>query len=55
MEQTDRSQRVGVGGDGKRFAREHICIYAMCMDTANNLVKARGEVGWLERGKWGHL
>lgn len=39
MEQTDRSQREGEWGDGKRLTKEltSICIYAKPMDTDNSV------------------
>ena len=54
---TDLRGQVGGGGDWKRLAKEHICVYARPMDTDNKVVKAVG--AWVEEGKGeengGHL
>lgn len=43
MEQKDRFQRRGRGGNQKRVAKEHTCVYAQLMDIDKNVVKGEGE------------
>ena len=55
MDQTNRSQRRG-GGDQKRSAKGHRCIYAKPMDTDNSVVKPGwGTGGGRIKGEMGNL